>query len=93
MLDVRKAVVVVFAVLDKGCSRNPKSWLFRKPRHEEFEVIGLERDICIEIADDIEREVTNGLESRVEALYLRSEIPFPPLWPTDQLDPVVLLLV
>ena len=93
VLDVCEPIVVLYAFLDKGCSGHPESWLLPKTLHQEREVVGRERDVGIEIADYIVLEVANNLESRVEALDLRREIPFTPILQPEQLNPVVRLQV
>jgi hypothetical protein len=50
-------------------------------------MLGLERDIGIEIADDVEFEVFDSIIARIEGMHFPGKVPFLTLWHSEQFNP------
>jgi hypothetical protein len=93
VLDVRKTIVIRFAVFDEWGAGNPQTGQLGESRNQEGEVVGLKRDVRIYVTDDVKRHRLYFPEAIIEAIHFGCETPFATLAPTHELDPVVPSLV
>src|SRR5215471_19353668 len=81
------------AFFDKWRPGNTERRILRELLHQELEIIGLERNVRVEVAHYIELDVVQFAQAGINALHLRGEASIPPFRHADQSDPLVPLLI
>src|ERR1700676_1633081 len=89
MLVGDDAVVVLNRFLTKRRSGDSQSWIFTELSQQKFEVFLVERDIGIEVADDVVAQFGQPGIARVKSMDLPFKMPFATFRHLDQLNPWV----
>src|SRR6516164_70824 len=79
MLDVAISVVVGIAAFNEGCPRHTESGVFSEFLQQERNVVGIECDVGIQISYDVIIVKPGLLETGIERVHLRPEMPVPTL--------------
>src|SRR4029079_2912058 len=83
----------VAAVLLEDGARNAEAGILRKALQEELQMIGLERDVPVEVADDLVVQALDALVAGIERMDLGGEAAFLADRPVDHLDPRMLVRI
>ena len=82
-------VVARHLLLQKGSTGNAESWILREFTQKKRQILRIERNVSIEVANDVVRQVLHPGVSSVEGVDLASKMSFRALGSADQFDPVV----
>ncbi len=89
ILDVCEAIVVLKSSFSKRCARYTEVCCRRHLSQKKLEMLGLERDVCIQITDDIELKFSKQCVTGIEGVHLSSKVPLLTFRHAQQFNPRV----
>src|ERR1035441_5208333 len=87
ILDILETIIVLVQTFPERGTRKSELRILLHCSYQKLEVIRLEGDVGVQVADDFEVQIFHPLVSSIEGMRLPREMPFLSLWHPYQFNP------
>ena len=87
VLDAGEAVIVLLGLFPEGCPCHSQPRVFCKSVQKKGDVISIEGNIGVQVADDVVIQIPDPVVSRIESMHLAGKVTLAALGHSHQFDP------